>query len=151
MDVPETRYAQSGGLSIAYQVFGEGPRDIVFVPGFISHCDLSWATPLLRGIAARLGSFARVITFDKRGTGLSDRTLGFGTAENRMDDIRAVMDTAGFERAAIIGISRVARWRFCSRPRTPSGPRRSSCGTRGQGSLPRPTTRSVQIRRSPTR
>jgi class 3 adenylate cyclase/pimeloyl-ACP methyl ester carboxylesterase len=105
MDVPETRYAQSGGLSIAYQVFGEGPRDIVFVPGFISHCDLSWATPLLRGIAARLGSFARVITFDKRGTGLSDRTLGFGTAENRMDDIRAVMDTAGFERAAIIGIS----------------------------------------------
>jgi class 3 adenylate cyclase/pimeloyl-ACP methyl ester carboxylesterase len=105
MDVPKTRYARSGGLSIAYQVFGEGPRNIVFVPGFISHCDLSWETPLLRGIAERLGSFARVITFDKRGTGLSDRTLGFGTAENRMDDIRVVMDTAGFERAAIIGVS----------------------------------------------
>ena len=105
MDVPATRYAQSGDLSIAYQEFGEGPRDIVFVPGFISHCDLSWETPLLRGIAERLGSFARVITVDTRGTGLSDRTLGFGTAENRMDDIRAVMDTAGFERSAIIGIS----------------------------------------------
>jgi class 3 adenylate cyclase/pimeloyl-ACP methyl ester carboxylesterase len=105
MDVPETRYAQSGELSIAYQVFGDGPRDIVFVPGFISHCDLSWETPLLRGIAERLGSFARVISFDKRGTGLSDRTLGFGTAEDRMDDIRAVMDTAGSERAAIIGLS----------------------------------------------
>ena len=105
MEVPETRYAQSGELSIAYQVFGEGPRDIVFVPGFISHCDLSWETPLLRGIAERLASFARVITFDKRGTGLSDRSLGFGTAEERMDDIRAVMDTADSERAAIIGLS----------------------------------------------
>jgi pimeloyl-ACP methyl ester carboxylesterase len=105
MEVPETRYAQSGDLSIAYQVFGEGPRDIVFVPGFISHCDLSWDTTLLRGIAERLASFARVITFDKRGTGLSERTLGFGSAEDRMDDIRAVMDAAQCERAAIIGIS----------------------------------------------
>jgi class 3 adenylate cyclase/pimeloyl-ACP methyl ester carboxylesterase len=105
MEIPETRYAKSGDLSIAYQVFGNGPRDIVFVPGFISHCDLSWETPLLRGIAERLGSIGRTITFDKRGTGLSDRTLGFGTAEDRMDDIRAVMDTAGSERAAIIGLS----------------------------------------------
>jgi class 3 adenylate cyclase/pimeloyl-ACP methyl ester carboxylesterase len=105
MEIPETRYARSGDLSIAYQVFGEGPRDIVFVPGFISHCDLSWETPLLRGIAARLGSIGRTITFDKRGTGLSDRSLGFGTAEDRMDDIRAVMDTAGCDQAAVVGLS----------------------------------------------
>jgi class 3 adenylate cyclase/pimeloyl-ACP methyl ester carboxylesterase len=105
MEVPETRYAKSGELSIAYQVFGEGPRDIVFVPGFISHCDLSWETPLLGGIATRLGSIGRTISFDKRGTGLSDRSLGFGTAEDRMDDIRAVMDAAGCEQAALVGLS----------------------------------------------
>ncbi|HEX6311887.1 MAG TPA: adenylate/guanylate cyclase domain-containing protein [Acidimicrobiia bacterium] len=105
MDVPETRYAQSGELSIAYQVFGEGPMDLVFVPGFISHGDLSWETDIFRGAYNRFASFARVITFDKRGTGLSDRTLGFGTAEDRMDDIRAVMDAAGSERAALVGIS----------------------------------------------
>jgi class 3 adenylate cyclase/pimeloyl-ACP methyl ester carboxylesterase len=105
VEVPETHYAQSGDLSIAYQIFGEGPRDIVYVPGFISHCDLSWETPLLRGIATRLGSIGRTITFDKRGTGLSDRSLGFGTAQDRMDDIRAVMDTAGCEQAAVLGLS----------------------------------------------
>jgi pimeloyl-ACP methyl ester carboxylesterase len=105
VDAPETRYAQSGELSIAYQVFGEGPMDLVFVPGFISHCDMSWETDLFRGFYERFASFARVITFDKRGTGLSDRSLGFGTAEDRMDDIRAVMDAAGCERAALVGIS----------------------------------------------
>jgi class 3 adenylate cyclase len=105
MQVPETRYAQSGELSIAYQVFGEGDFDLVFVPGFVSHCDLQWDMPLMRETLARLASFARVITFDKRGTGLSDRSLGFGTAEDRMDDIRAVMDAAASERAALVGIS----------------------------------------------
>jgi class 3 adenylate cyclase len=105
VDIPETRYAQSGDLAIAYQVFGEGEFDVVFVPGFISHADLAWGLPLLQGVYRRLGTFARVITFDKRGTGLSDRTLGFGTAEDRMDDIRAVMDAAGSERAALVGIS----------------------------------------------
>jgi len=102
---PETRYAQNGELSIAYSVFGRGPFDLVFVPGFISHQELAWDSPLFRGIYERLGAFARVITFDKRGTGLSERTLGFGSAEERMDDIRAVMDAAGSERAAIIGVS----------------------------------------------
>ena len=105
MDIPETRYAQSGELSIAYQVFGAGDLDLVFVPGFISHGDLSWQAPLFSELYRRFGSFARVITFDKRGTGLSERTLGFGSAEDRMDDIRAVMDTAGCERAALLGIS----------------------------------------------
>ena len=105
MDAPETRYAQSGDLSIAYQVFGEGDFDLVFVPGFISHCDMAWETPMFQDIYSRFASFARVIVFDKRGTGLSERTLGFGTAEDRMDDIRAVMDAAGSERAALVGIS----------------------------------------------
>jgi class 3 adenylate cyclase/pimeloyl-ACP methyl ester carboxylesterase len=105
VETPETRYAKSGELSIAYQVFGEGPFDLVFVPGFISHCDLAWEMPLMREVLTRLASFARVITFDKRGTGLSDRSLGFGTAEDRMDDIRAVMDAAESERAALVGIS----------------------------------------------
>jgi class 3 adenylate cyclase len=105
VEQPDTRYAQSGELSIAYQVFGEGDLDLVFVPGFISHADLSWHAPLFGAFFRRFGSFARVITFDKRGTGLSERTLGFGSAEERMDDIRAVMDAAGCERAALVGIS----------------------------------------------
>jgi class 3 adenylate cyclase len=101
----EVRYAQSGELSIAYSVFGDGPIDLVFVPGFISHQELAWDSPLMQGIYQRLGRFARVITFDKRGTGLSERTLGFGSAEDRMDDIRAVMDAVGCERAALLGVS----------------------------------------------
>jgi class 3 adenylate cyclase/pimeloyl-ACP methyl ester carboxylesterase len=101
----ETQYAQSGDLSIAYSVFGDGPFDVVFVPGFVSHQELAWESALLLGIYERLAKFARVITFDKRGTGLSERTLGFGSAEDRMDDIRAVMDAAGSERAALVGIS----------------------------------------------
>jgi class 3 adenylate cyclase len=105
LEVPETKYAQSGDLSIAYQVFGEGDFDLVFVPGFVSHCDLAWEMPLMREVSTRLGSFARVITFDKRGTGLSDRSLGFGTPEDRMDDIRAVMDAAESDRSALVGIS----------------------------------------------
>jgi len=105
VDTPETKYAQSGDLSIAYQVFGEGELDLVFVPGFISHADLSPHTQLFQDIYSRFASFARVITFDKRGTGLSERTLGFGRAEDRMDDIRAVMDTVQSERAALVGIS----------------------------------------------
>ena len=105
MDAPETQYAQSGDLSIAYQVAGEGELDLVFVPGFISNADLSWEAPLFGEFFRRFASFARMITFDKRGTGLSERTLGFGSAEDRMDDIRAVMDAAGCERAALVGIS----------------------------------------------
>jgi pimeloyl-ACP methyl ester carboxylesterase/class 3 adenylate cyclase len=105
MEVPETQYARSGDLSIAYQVFGEGDVDLVFVPGFISNADLSWQAPLFGEFFRRFASFARVITFDKRGTGLSERTLGFGSAEDRMDDIRAVMDAAGCARAALVGIS----------------------------------------------
>src|SRR6266508_3290620 len=105
MDIPETHYAKRGDLSMAYQVLGEGDLDLVFIPGFISNGDLSWQAPLFSELFRRFESFARMITFDKRGTGLSERTLGFGSAEDRMDDIRAVMDAAGCERAALVGIS----------------------------------------------
>lgn len=104
-EIPETKYAQSGDLSIAYQVIGEGGGiDIVFVSGFISHIELQWELPMATPIhmLARCG---RLIMFDKRGTGLSDRELGFGSAEDRMDDIRAVMDAAGVEHGALIGLS----------------------------------------------
>lgn len=104
VEMPETRYAQSGDLSIAYQVLGDGPIDVVFVSGFVSHQELIWELPMGHGIR-QLASFARLITFDKRGTGLSERTLGFGSAEDRMDDIRAVMDAAGSKRAALVAIS----------------------------------------------
>ena len=98
--MPETRYARSGDISIAYQVVGDGPHDLVFVPGIVSHIEffheLPGYTDFLRGLAA----FARVIVFDKRGSGLSDRVVGAPGLEDRMDDIRAVMEAAGSERAA---------------------------------------------------
>jgi class 3 adenylate cyclase/esterase/lipase len=105
VEQPAIRYAQDGELSIAYQVVGENELDLVFVPGFISHADLAWNAPLFSKFLRRFGSFARMITFDKRGTGLSERTLGFGSAEDRMDDIRAVMDAAESKQAALVGIS----------------------------------------------
>jgi pimeloyl-ACP methyl ester carboxylesterase len=104
--VSEVRYAQSGdGIDIAYQIVGDGPVDIVFVSGFISHLDLIWEIPPMAVRYSRFADGARMLTFDKRGTGLSDRTLGFGSVADRMDDIRAVMDAAGFERAALFGVS----------------------------------------------
>jgi class 3 adenylate cyclase/pimeloyl-ACP methyl ester carboxylesterase len=102
---PEVRYAQSGDLSIAYIAYGDGPLDIVYVPGFISNLDLVWDLPFYRHILERFATFGRVITFDKRGTGLSDRTLGHGSVAERMDDIRAVMDAAGSREAALVGVS----------------------------------------------
>jgi class 3 adenylate cyclase len=105
MGIPETRYARSGDVMIAYQVVGEGPFDIVLTPGAVSHVELYWdiagMAALLRGIAEH----ARVIFFDKRGTGLSDRVARAPTLEERSDDIRAVMDAAGSDRAALFGIS----------------------------------------------
>ena len=92
-------------MDIAYQVVGEGPFDLVFVPGFISHLDLQWVSPLAHEFFERLASFSRLILFDKRGTGLSDPVAGPAPLEERMDDLRAVMDAAGSERAAIVGVS----------------------------------------------
>jgi pimeloyl-ACP methyl ester carboxylesterase len=103
---PEIRYATSGDVSIAYHVLGAGPPDIVVAPGAISHLEIEWEYPLYRRFFERLASFARVIRFDKRGTGLSDRLSDdLPTLEERADDIRAVMDAAGSERATIFGLS----------------------------------------------
>ncbi len=104
-DAPEIRYARSGDIEIAYAVVGDGPSDIVFVSGFISHLDLMWEFHPFAARYKRLAEFGRLIQFDKRGTGLSDRTLGFGSVADRMDDIRAVMDAAGSERATLYAVS----------------------------------------------
>jgi DNA-binding SARP family transcriptional activator/pimeloyl-ACP methyl ester carboxylesterase len=102
------RYARSGGLSIAYQSFGEGDRDLVIVPGWASNLDVVWEFPPLGSMFAEFGAMARCVVFDKRGTGLSDRTLGFGSLEERAEDIRAVMDAAEIERATVFGYSESA-------------------------------------------
>jgi class 3 adenylate cyclase len=102
---PETRYARSGDLRIAFQVIGNGALDLVFVPGFISNLDIAWESPVRVHFFTRLSSFSRLILFDKRGTGLSDRVSDMPTLEERMDDVRAVMDATGSERAALFGIS----------------------------------------------
>jgi class 3 adenylate cyclase len=102
---PETRYARSGDVGIAYQVFGEGEIDIVVAFPFVSHLDLMWENPPVVRFLHRLGSFARVIPFDRRGVGLSDPVDSATTLEERMDDVRAVMDAAGSERAALFGMS----------------------------------------------
>jgi len=102
---PRTRYARSGDVHIAYQAFGEGPLDLVVIPGFVSNVEMPWEWAEVGRFSERLATFARVIAFDKRGTGLSDRGVGTPTIEERMDDVRAVMDAVGSERAALLGIS----------------------------------------------
>jgi class 3 adenylate cyclase len=104
---PETRYAKSGDVHIAYQVVGDGPIDLVFVAGWITHLELAWEDPLEAAFLRRLASFSRLIVFDKRGTGLSDRVPvnELPILEERMDDVRAVMDAAGSKRAALFGVS----------------------------------------------
>ena len=97
------RYAQSGDVSIAYQVTGDGPFDLVLVPGFTSHLEFDWEEPRHAAFLERLASFSRLIRLDKRGTGLSDRHGGVDDLETRMDDVRAVMDAVGSERAALFG------------------------------------------------
>ena len=102
---PETRYAKSGDVNIAYQVMGEGPRDLVLVPGWVSHLEADWDHPDVVHFLNRLASFSRLIRFDKRGTGLSDRTVGLPDLETRMDDVRAVLEAVRSERAALFGYS----------------------------------------------
>jgi pimeloyl-ACP methyl ester carboxylesterase len=102
--MPAIRYARSGDVNVAYQVVGDGPLDIVFVEGAFTNRHVQWEEPSYRRFVERLGTFARVILFDKRGMGLSDRVQA-GTLEERMDDVRAVMDAVGSERAALIGES----------------------------------------------
>jgi pimeloyl-ACP methyl ester carboxylesterase len=105
MDAPETHYAKSGAVRIAYQVTGSGPIDLVFVPGFVSNLDLWWEEPIWAQYFGRLAAFSRLILFEKRGTGLSDHTAPIANLEDRMDDVRAVMDASRCQRAALFGIS----------------------------------------------
>jgi pimeloyl-ACP methyl ester carboxylesterase/DNA-binding winged helix-turn-helix (wHTH) protein len=104
---PETMYARSGDVNIAYQVIGDAPLDLVFVMGWVSHLEYFWREPSFARFLLRLASFSRLILFDKRGTGLSDRVPinQLPTLEQRMDDVRAVMDAVGSERAALCGVS----------------------------------------------
>jgi pimeloyl-ACP methyl ester carboxylesterase len=104
---PVTRYARSGDVHLAYQVVGQGPIDLVFVHGWVSNVEYGWEVPPLARFLTRLASFSRLILFDRRGTGMSDRVPDdrLPTLEQRMDDIRTVMDAAGSERAAIFGAS----------------------------------------------
>ncbi len=103
--LPSTHFARSGDLHIGYQVLGDGPFDLLFVPGIISHLDLWWDDPRSARFFERLASFSRLILLDKRGLGVSDRVAGWATLEERMDDLRAVMDAAGSESAALVGVS----------------------------------------------
>jgi class 3 adenylate cyclase len=105
--MPITQYATSGSLNIAYQVFGEGTRHLVYVPGWVSNLELMWDDPVLASILRRLGTFTTVVIFDKRGTGMSDRVpiTQLPSLEDRMDDVRAVMDAAGIELATLLGHS----------------------------------------------
>src|SRR5215831_7720118 len=105
--VARTEYARSGDVHVAYQVLGQGPIDLVYVPGWVSHVELAWEEPTLARFLGRLGSFSRLILFDKRGTGLSDRVPkeALPTLEERMDDVRAVLEAVGSQRAAIFGHS----------------------------------------------
>jgi class 3 adenylate cyclase len=102
---PETRYALSGDVHIAYQVVGDGAFDLIFVPGFVTHVELQWRLPGMGDFLRTLGSFSRLIRFDKRGTGMSDPVSGAPSLETRMDDVRAVMDAVGSPRAAFYGLS----------------------------------------------
>jgi pimeloyl-ACP methyl ester carboxylesterase len=102
-EIPDTLYARSGDVYVAYQAFGDGPFNIVAVPGRVSNVELIWDDPDRCAFYGALASFARVIIFDKRGTGASDRVVGVPTLEQRLEDVRAVMDAAGVERAAFYG------------------------------------------------
>ena len=104
MDVPETRYAKSGEVNIAYQVVGEGELDLVWIPSLVHHVELGWEVPPLARVIDRLAELGRVIVFDKRGTGMSDRVSSDTTLETRMDDVRAVLSAAGSERAVVCAL-----------------------------------------------
>jgi pimeloyl-ACP methyl ester carboxylesterase len=103
--LPETRYAQSGDVSIAYQVMGDGPVDVIMIPGLFTHIEFMHELPGYTAFLRRMSAYARVVTFDKRGQGLSDRIVGAPTLEERMDDVRAVMDAVGSKRAVLLGFS----------------------------------------------
>jgi pimeloyl-ACP methyl ester carboxylesterase len=102
---PKTSYARNGDVNIAYQVVGDGPLDLLFIPPFVSHLDLYWAAPETAAFFSRLASFSRLILFDKRGTGLSDPVSGVATLEERMEDVHAVLNACASQRTALFGLS----------------------------------------------
>src|SRR3984885_12590688 len=104
-ELPNTRYALSGDVNIAFQVMGGGPIDIILVPGIVSHVEFLHEFPGYTGFLRRLATFARVVTFDKRGQGLSDGISGASSLEQRVDDVRAIMDEIGSQRAVLLGLS----------------------------------------------
>src|ERR1700730_6509622 len=103
--IPETKYAKSGDVSIAYQVLGSGKLDLIYVMGWVSNIEYFWQEPSMDRFMRRLSSFSRLIIFDKRGTGLSDKVANLPILEQRIDDVRAVMDAVGSEKAALFGVS----------------------------------------------
>lgn len=103
--VGETRYAKDGEVSIAYQVMGSGELDLVYVSGWLAHLEVDMEFPRYAAFAERLASFARLVRFDKRGAGMSDREVGTPTWPDRVDDLRVVMDAVGCDRAALFGLS----------------------------------------------
>ncbi len=105
MQRPETRYARCGDISIAYQIVGEGPIDLLYTQGWLSNIEYAWESPEYARFLTKLGRFSRLIFFDKRGTGMSDRVVGFPTLEQRAEDIKAVLDSADSEHAALFGVS----------------------------------------------
>jgi len=104
-EIPTTHYVKSDDVHIAYQVFGEGPFDLLFVPGFVSNVEATWRSPDLSAFFRRLASFCRVILFDKRGTGMSDRGSQIFTLEQRMHDVQAILDEVGSKKASLFGVS----------------------------------------------
>jgi len=103
--IPETRYVRNGDVHIAYSVTGDGPRDVVFLPNWLSHIEHMWEDPSVRRFLERVASFSRLIMFDRRGTGLSDRAVPVPTLEDEMGDALAVLDAVGSERAALMAIT----------------------------------------------
>jgi len=103
--MPTTRYVKSDDVHVAYQVLGDGPLDLLFVPGFVSHMEAAWQSPETSAFFRRLASFCRLILFDKRGTGMSDRGSQIFTLEQRMHDVQAILDEVGSKRAALFGVS----------------------------------------------
>ena len=129
---PETRYAKSDDVNIAYQVVGDGPIDLVFVSGWVSHVEFAWEDPRQARFLNRLASFSRLLLFDKRGVGLSDRVPvnQLPILEERIGDVRAVMDAAGSERAALFGVSEGGAMSALFAASIPSGHSRSSSTAR---------------------
>ena len=151
MDVPEVHYARSGGIAIAYQVIGDGPVDLVFPRGFAGDVLSTWENPLLVRHVMGLAENGRLLMLDKRGTGLSDRVAGVPTLETRMDDVRAVMDAVGSERAVMWSGQEGTRMTTLFAATYPERTPGSSCWIRPPRVSPRRTTRGRRRRRNGAR